>query len=718
MMRRAIVGWAIGFSALVLRGTPAAGGVYYVAIGGADTNSGSIAHPWATLKHALSSSGNGDTLYLRKGVYLENGLAMSGKSGVLISGYPGEKAEISGGISNFREPSDTTWELYDAATRLYRSRDIIFGTAYLGAWLLDDSIQLVRYDNLANLQSTNYGPVHGFDPVYQGPGILYGSDLRLYIRLQNNPNDLVNPLGRPIVPVPADLDPGHHATSISFASTLFSVSSSSAVRFRSLTFSHARYLFDITSATSNLEFDGCTFIYGSYAFVLRGTSSAPAARDMEIHDCEFSNGLPGYVYWCDVKNKDHEVGEAYPEFQSEAISGPAPGFSIHNNRFHDSFDAMDLKEGTENTRIFDNQFFRLRDDAITLCIVKDVEIDHNLMWGVGEGISCDFDTTDKTTDGNVYIHHNVIDASHYQHGGREGNYRASNWPVWQIIDAFGSHGDAYPAKWKVYNNTTVHRRSGYSYDPAELPAKVQSSADLSVLNNIFLILDDRIAFRGRLASSGAHYDGNVMYRLLDSTYHQPQVNTFPLYYQFGNGGNFQSLADFKSLSGTSWELSGIEANPGFDLLSIIDGEYDGDDTWTRYIPGNGLVGTTGASYDGLGWPGTEGIDYRGALVNPALAVALHDPATANIPRLFSLDQNFPNPYNPATTIRFSVPVAGRYSMTLFNMIGQQVALAFDGQFAAGYHVVSFSAAGLATGAYVYVLSGNSERIAKTMIVLR
>jgi hypothetical protein len=709
---------AVTVATLFLLAGNGSASTYYVATNGSDANSGSIDRPWFSVKYALTKLTNNDTLYVREGVYYETGLSVSNRSGILISAYGQEKAEITGGIQDFRAPGDK-WELYDAPTNLYRTKNT-YPVGYVNAWLLDDGIQLVQYASLANLQSANYGPVNGFTPMYQGPGVTSYFDGHIYMRLQNNPNDLVDPLGKPISSVPADIDPNHHRISISFTGTLFTISNSSNVKFKNLTVSHAKYLFDTPASSSKFEFDGCSFNYSSYGFVLRGTSTAPTARDYEIHNCDFNNGLPDYVYWCDVKNKDQEVGEAYPEFQAEAISGPAPGFYIHHNRFHDSFDAMDLDAGTENARILYNEFYRLRDDAITFKIVKNVEVGHNIMWRVGEGVSCDFDLTDTKTDGDVYVHHNIIDASQYQHGGRTGNYRASNWPVWQICDVFGSHGDTYPAKWKVYNNTTVHRRSGYSYDPAELPAKTQSGSDLYVYNNIFLILDDRICYRGRLATSGAHYDGNVMYRLLDTTYHRPLPNTYPLISQFGNGASFSTLADFRANSGTNWEDHGLEVDPQMDVNKIVHGNYDGGEaTWKRYFPRSTSVTTQGASYEGLTWPGTQGVRYRGAMADSlATAIGEHFPQRGNTPSEFELGQNYPNPFNPTTSIRYSIPTAGSYSMQVFNVLGQEVARLLNGDVSPGKYAVKFDAGNLSSGLYVYTLVGTNARAVKKMMLLK
>jgi hypothetical protein len=693
---------------------------YYVAKNGSDSNTGSIDHPWFSVKNALTRLSNSDTLYIREGLYHETGMSISNKSGILISAYAQEKVEINGGLPDFRMAPNSKWELYDASTNLYRTTDAYPGSSYVNAWLLDDGIQLVQYASLANLQSTNYGPVHGFTPMYQGPGVMYYLDAHIYMRLQSNPNDLIDPFGKPIGPIPADIDPNHHSISLSFTGTLITLSNVSNMKVKNLAISHAKYLFDTPGSCSNCEFYSCSFNYASYGFVLRGSSKAPTARNFEIHNCDFNNGLPDYVYWCDVKNKDQEVGEAYPEFQAEAISGPAPGFFIHHNRFHDSFDAMDLDGGTENARILYNEFYRLRDDAITFKIVKNVEVAHNIMWRVGEGVSCDFDNSDPQTDGDVYVHHNIIDASQYQHGGRTGNYRANNWPVWQILDVFGSHGDTYPAKWKVYNNTTVHRRSGYSTDPAELPSKVQSGPDLFVYNNIFLILDDRICFRGRAASSGAHYDGNVMYRLLDTTYHQPQPNSFPLFSQFGNGMSFATLADFRANSGTNWESHGLEVDPQMDVNKIMRGTYDGGEaTWKRYFPRTSSVVTQGAAYDGLTWPGTQGVRYRGAMSDSlATGIGGYLLLQGEIPNDFELGQNFPNPFNPTTSIEFRIFKTGLYSIRVFNVLGQEVAQLFDKETYPGSYNVHFNGSSLSSGIYVYALLGDNVRVARKMMLLK
>jgi hypothetical protein len=339
--------------------------------------------------------------------------------------------------------------------------------------------------------------------------------------------------------------------------------------------------------------------YGNQGLVIR-----EAVHNWEIYNCEFNNGIPDYVYWTDIKNRDQDVTEAYPEFQSTGINGPMPDFYIHHNLFRNVFDGLKVEDGTTNTRISENIFIHARDDSINLSRgVSNVEVAHNMLWHVMGGISI---LGSDEAPGQVYIHHNVIDNSAYQRGGRPGNYREDNWHVWAIGSPFPAHDEGNKASWwKLYNNTIVSRQDpGHQWTPAG-PDEVTGNSEKYVLNNIFYIFDERVIFRDDLASLGSHYDGNVFHRNI--------VKDLPLFTNFGDGGRYYSLLDFRTNSGTDWERRGLEIEPGFDPEAVSDPTFDPAGIWERYRPTDYRISTVGASYEGLGWPETQDVNYRGAV---------------------------------------------------------------------------------------------------------
>ncbi len=89
----------------------------------------------------------------------------------------------------------------------------------------------------------------------------------------------------------------------------------------------------------------------------------------------------------------------------------------------------------------------------------------------------------------------------------------------------------------------------------------------------------------------------------------------------------------------------------------------------------------------------------------------------NGPLTFALDQNYPNPFNPTTNIKYSVPEAGNVTLSVYNTVGEEVAVLVDGFSASGFFEVSFNASNLPSGVYMYKLqSANSVQTKKMMLL--
>jgi len=89
-----------------------------------------------------------------------------------------------------------------------------------------------------------------------------------------------------------------------------------------------------------------------------------------------------------------------------------------------------------------------------------------------------------------------------------------------------------------------------------------------------------------------------------------------------------------------------------------------------------------------------------------------------IPNDFVLYQNYPNPFNPTSNIKFGLPVRSKVEIIIYNILGQQVVKLVNKEFEAGFHVVSFNAAYLSSGVYLYRIKAGNFVQSKKMILLK
>jgi hypothetical protein len=115
-------------------------------------------------------------------------------------------------------------------------------------------------------------------------------------------------------------------------------------------------------------------------------------------------------------------------------------------------------------------------------------------------------------------------------------------------------------------------------------------------------VDDRLIYRDHLKTSGAVYDGNIVWQASAGG---------PLFKSFGDGGTYNTLAAFQARQ-TGWETHGQQVDPGFDLAEINKPDYHYPEVLKRYVPKNPAAAKAGFSYEGREWPETAGISYTGA----------------------------------------------------------------------------------------------------------
>ncbi|OIP60358.1 MAG: hypothetical protein AUK34_06455 [Ignavibacteria bacterium CG2_30_36_16] len=176
----------------------------------------------------------------------------------------------------------------------------------------------------------------------------------------------------------------------------------------------------------------------------------------------------------------------------------------------------------------------------------------------------------------------------------------------------------------------------------------------------------------------------------------------------------------------SWQTVTELNNSGFDVERLKNdnpGMQQRDWTIVGFIKGKGNSTVLNFySFDDVVNYGGEfsyrlkQIDYDGSVEYSSIVKV-----SVTSPDEFTLSQNFPNPFNPSTTIAFSIPVASYVNLKVFDILGREVVTLINGNLDAGKHSVNFDAAsagGLSSGLYLYQLNAGSFSSAKKMNLLK
>jgi hypothetical protein len=90
-----------------------------------------------------------------------------------------------------------------------------------------------------------------------------------------------------------------------------------------------------------------------------------------------------------------------------------------------------------------------------------------------------------------------------------------------------------------------------------------------------------------------------------------------------------------------------------------------------------------------------------------------------IPEMFLLTQNFPNPFNPSTTIQYSIPQRSNVTMKVYDVLGNEIAILVNEEKSAGVYEVEFSdKGGSASGVYFYKLQAGNFIETKKMLMIK
>lgn len=107
-----------------------------------------------------------------------------------------------------------------------------------------------------------------------------------------------------------------------------------------------------------------------------------------------------------------------------------------------------------------------------------------------------------------------------------------------------------------------------------------------------------------------------------------------------------------------------------------------------------------------------------------LAGRAHDSGTSaaplpgELPAQFILEGNYPNPFNPHTTIRYALPEAATVRLAVYDMLGREVHLQVTQAQAAGWYDLTFDGGGLPSGLYLYRLEADEHSATGRMLLLK
>lgn len=218
------------------------------------------------------------------------------------------------------------------------------------------------------------------------------------------------------------------------------------------------------------------------------------------------------------------------------------------------------------------------------------------------------------------------------------------------------------------------------------------AGDLRTYRNIIQLLQDRglidgIGVQGH-AFSTSWQDEGVMRQNLDKlAEHGLPIQITEM--DIDGATDDEQLAEYQRLFPAFYEHPAVE---GITLWGWRPGMW-------RTAQGAYLVHTDGTERPALVWLR----DYLAGTASKSGNVA-----TAELPREYTLEAAYPNPFNPATTIRFGLPEAAHVTLTVYDALGRQAAALVDGPTPAGMHEAVFEAGSRPSGVYLYRVEARGE----------
>lgn len=575
------------------------GPTYFVdAARGDDAQDGSLQKPWKTLQHSVKRLKPGETLYLRGGTYYEKvRLTRSGtaEAPIVVASYPGELAVIDGGLREFFESPETSWEPFKdgaegefVSTRVYanveerRIPHQFLPGSWEPLWGIEDErplalghfgdsmVPLHGYRTIMDLRSANE-----LSPgdrkaarkvgVYCGPGLWFNRDTgRIHIRLAHH---RLPGLGDRAYRGETDPRKLKLVVAAGFGEAVFRVNGVRHVKIQGIVLRGA-------TGSPMIEIYGSEHIHLDHVTVFGGFPGllVNASKEIRVTHCAFRGlaapwsgrshmkyfGTASYqIVFQNSQPMNENIELAWCEFTDDhdfAFLRYIKNLQFHHN-FVDNFNDDGLECGP---KLRSHSMF-IYQNRLGACL------------GVFQQHRNDRDEspTEHDPESGVYIFRNVID----QRAGVYYVLPAKADPTGAFLHAevhlvSGHSGPVYPVM-RVYHNTILRRtpvfRDHYLFG---LGAAGLDRTERDVFNNIFVQMDQvpGVQFIGIKAAKDLREGGNLLWGMKEG----PKLKVDP----FAKFRASPLFAESRKRYEPGWTTQDRIANPRFVKLSADEVRAD------------------------------------------------------------------------------------------------------------------------------------------------
>ncbi len=492
-------------------------GTYYVSVSGDDDNPGSLAEPYATVNHALSTLKPGDTLYLRGGTYFERVEAeRSGTSGqpITIAGYKDEQATIDSGPEEFRAKGNNDWELVNAGRGEYRSKSScdnkpVFAYITDVAGYENERVVLVPYEDESDFRATTDSYGGSNSSFYVGPGVMEIAG-RCHIRLAKTSalRDAEARYGRVIADENAN--PSDYGIVMSQATSTLTVSGA-YLTFKDITFNQAKRTIILDAGAQHVRFEGITAWLG--ASTIQTYSSQ--VHHITITGSRILGDAPRWIFWSDMKNPPQVANQL--RSTSINLKGGTYDWTIERNLIRGSGqDLIGTNNGEHGIFVHHNRIENCGDDAFEIegkaedggrDDIGHIQIYENYISNCLVAVAVGQDTRKMT--GPLLFYRNVVAMLRDHPVNRKVGINS-----WNGGERFGYHGlfkqagrDYAARNVHYYNNTLVMLNAKKGVTPT--PTNPDGS---TFANNIIAMVNNAAVDEYNIGSDQL-IDGNLYWKL-------------------------------------------------------------------------------------------------------------------------------------------------------------------------------------------------------------